>query len=528
MRAGVPARRFDAVSSETSTSPRSSTGTDRAEDPSPQQAGDQPASQPTGAPDSPASAPLPPVALVLFGATGDLAAKMVLPAIAALAATGELPEQWRLIGNGRGQVSDEEFRDHLRDVLQPGDDGAVIDAEAFDQLAASVRFAGDGFSSEDPGQLPGVLGQALDELGEDAQVIHFLALPPTTFVPYTEALRDHGLADGARVIYEKPYGESKKNFEELDELVGSVFDEEDVFRIDHFLGKEATQQLHVLRYANRWIEQLWCADAVEQVQVDVPESLDVADRAEFYDATGAMKDMLVTHLLQVAAEVAMDPPADASAAAIAAGREAALADFRAIDPAEAVLGQADGYTDLEEVADGSTTDTFVAARVWVDSDRWRGVPFLLRSGKYLAGDAQQVSLVLRRPEDVVDGVDLGGDGDHRKALVVELSGDGRLRIGVSAQRPGSEGDLVDGELVMALPDLPGAAPLPPYASLLRDVMLGERALFTTPDGLAQTWRIVEHLADDQRPHVQAYAQGSWGPQAAHDLPGAVGWLTEQE
>ncbi len=517
VRAGAGAPRFEAVS----------TDTNRAEDPSPEQAEDQPASAPKDAPDSSASAPLPPVVLVLFGATGDVAAKMVLPAIAALAAAGELPEDWRLIGNGRGQVSDEGFRDHLRGVLQPGEDGAVLDEKAFGQLAGSVRFAGGGFSSEDPGELPGVLHRAVEELGDDAQVIHYLALPPTTFIPYTEALRDHGLARGARVIYEKPYGESKKGFEELDELVGSVFDEVDVFRIDHFLGKEATQQLHVLRYANRWVEQLWCADDVEQVQVDAPEDLDVADRAGFYDETGAMKDMLVTHLLQVAAEVAAEPPADASPQTIAAGRERALEDFRAIDPSEAVLGQVDGYTDLEEVADGSTTDTFVAARVWVDNDRWRGVPFLLRSGKYLAGKSQQVSLVLRRPEHVPEGVDLGEEGEHRKALVLDLAGDGRLRIGVSAQRPGSEGDLVDGELVLDLPDLPGAQALPPYATLLRDVMLGDKALFTTTDGLAQTWRIVEHLADDQRPEVAPYAPGTWGPEAARDLPGEIGWLTEQ-
>ena len=488
---------------------------------------DQPGPQPTGeASDAPAQE-LPPVALVLFGATGDLAARMVLPAIAALAAAGGLPEHWRLIGNGRGQVSDEEFRDHLREVLRPGEDGAVVDEERFGQLAGSVRFAGDGFSSDDPGQLPDVLHRALEELGDGAQVIHYLALPPTTFVPYTEALRDHGLAEGARVVYEKPYGESKEGFEELDALVRSVFAEDDVFRIDHFLGKEATQQLHVLRYANRWVERLWCADEVEQVQVDVPEDLDVADRAGFYDETGAMRDMLVTHLLQVAAEVAMEPPADVSPQAIAAGREEVLKSFRAIDPAEAVLGQARGYTDLEEVADGSTTDTFAAAKVWVDTDRWRGVPFLLRSGKYLAGKAQQVSLVLRRPESPPSGMDLGSDGEHRKALVHDLSGDGRLTIGVTAQRPGGEGELADGALVLRLPDLPGARPLPPYASLIRDVMLGERALFTTPEGIAETWRVVEHLTDDRRPEVQPYESGSWGPDAAQELPGDVGWLTER-
>lgn len=478
-------------------------------------------SPPHGAPTD-----LPPTAIVLFGATGDLAARMVLPAVAALAAHGLLPEHWRLIGNGRGERSDDDFRDHVREVLDPSAEGAVLDAAAFEDFAANVRFAGGGFTADDPGRLPDVLASALGELGEGAQVVHYLALPPSTFQPYTRALSQHGLTDGARLVYEKPYGASEHDFRELDALVLSVVDEERVFRIDHFLGKEATQQLHVLRFANRWVEQLWHRDAVEQVQVDVPETLGVADRAEFYDETGATLDMLVTHLLQVAAEVAMEPPAGASARDLVIARESVLAAFRPIDPAEAVLGQVDGYRDLPEVADDSTTDTFTAARLWVDTDRWRGVPFLLRSGKQLAGGAQRVSLVLRRPEVGVPGVSLGADGEHVQALTLDLAGSGEVRIGVSAQRPGSEGELVDGALVLQLPDLPGAQGLPPYAVLLRDVLMGDRALFTGAEGLAQTWRVVGRLLQE-RPELRPYEPGSWGPQAAQALPGAVGWLAER-
>ena len=178
--------------------------------------------------------------------------------------------------------------------------------------------------------------------------------------------------------------------------------EEQVYRIDHFLGKEATQNLHVLRFANRMIGNIWCGEHVEQVQIDVPETLDVADRAAFYDATGALRDMVVTHLFQVAAEIAMEPPIDFSAENLQEAREAVLSAFRPLAAEDVVLGQADGYLDLPEVADGSTTDTYAAVRLWVDTDRWHGVPFLLRSGKYLAESAQRVSIVLKdagRPAD---------------------------------------------------------------------------------------------------------------------------------
>ncbi len=478
----------------------------------------------------------PPTALVLFGATGDLAARMVLPAVAALAARDLLPQRWLLVGNGRGDQGDEEFRDHVREVLDPTAEGAVLDEAAFADFAGHLRFAGGGFSVDDPGALPGVLAAAVEELGEGAQVVHYLALPPSAFLPYTRALADHDLVAGARVVFEKPYGASEEGFHELDELVLSVFEEEQVFRIDHFLGKEATQQLHVLRFANRWIEQLWCADAVEQVQIDVPETLDVADRAGFYDETGATLDMLVTHLLQVAAEVAMERPAGTEPHQLVAAREEVLAAFRPLDPAEVVLGQVEGYQELDDVSDDSTTDTFTAARLWVDTDRWRGVPFLLRSGKQLADSAQRVSLVLRAPGDPVPGAEpggaepggagQGGAGRRAQALTLDLSGSGALSIDVAARRPGGGGELVDGVLALGLPDLPDAEPLPPYATLLRDVLLGERALFTGSTGLDQTWRIAGPVLT-ARPPVQPYAVGSWGPAAAQDLPGGAGWLAQR-
>src|SRR3712207_1193001 len=300
-----------------------------------------------------------------------------------------MPPDWRLIGSGRGERSDDDFRDLVRDALADHGDGDPADG-----LLDRLRFAGGGHTPEDPGQLLDEVRRAREELGADAQLVHYLAVPPGAFEGITRGLDAHGLAAGARVVFEKPYGTSPDAFRELDELVHSVLDEEQVFRIDHFLGKEGTQDLHVLRFANGLFSSLWSREHVAQVQVDVPETLDVADRAEFYDATGATLDMLVTHLFQVAAEVAMEPPASLAAGDLQAAREAVLAAFRPLDPADVVLGRFEGYRDLDGVADDSRTDTFVAARLEVDTDRWRGVPFLLRTGKRMAEGHQQVTLVL--------------------------------------------------------------------------------------------------------------------------------------
>jgi glucose-6-phosphate 1-dehydrogenase len=247
------------------------------------------------------------------------------------------------------------------------------------------------------------------------------------------------------VVYEKPYGTSPEGFEQLDKAVHAVLDEEQVFRIDHFLGKQGTQDLHVLRFANQLFAGIWSREHVAEVQIDVPETLDINDRAVFYDQTGATRDMLVTHLFQVAAEVAMEPPVTMSAADLQAARESVIAAFRPLAPDQVVLGQYQGYRDVQGVAEGSRTDTFVAARLWVDTDRWRDVPFVLRTGKRMAGSAQQVTLVLRDVE---------------------------VRAG---------------------------EPLPAYAALLNDVLLGDRSLFTSREGLGFAWRTAAPLLADPPP-----------------------------
>jgi glucose-6-phosphate 1-dehydrogenase len=252
----------------------------------------------------------------------------------------------------------------------------------------------------------------------------------------------------------------------------------------------------------------------------VPETLDIDDRAEFYDATGATLDMVVTHLLQVAAEIAMEPPGSLEAGELLKARESVIGHFRPIDPTEVVLGQYEGYRDVEHVAADSQTDTFIAARMRVDTERWQGVPFLMRTGKRLAASEQRVTLVLRRPS--------GGpvDGAPPTAIGLSLKGAGELEIEVVTKRPGLDIALTTGAALLPLSHGDGPD-LPAYATLIRDVLKGDRSLFTSSEGLAAAWRTLAPLLD-HRPEVVPYAQGSWGPEAAQALPGADGWHLQRE
>jgi glucose-6-phosphate 1-dehydrogenase len=467
----------------------------------------------------PAGAPAPTV-FILFGATGDLASRMVLPAFYRLAREGLLPEQWRLVGNGRGDVAHEDFRAHFRDSVAKS--GTTPEPGDWDAFAERVFFAGGGFSADSPGSLLDVVGKACDSLGGDPQLVHYLAVPPAAFAGLTEALGQHELARDARVVYEKPFGTSGDDFRALDRVVHSVLDEQQVYRIDHFLGKEATQDLHLLRFANGTFAACWDREHVECVQIDVPETLDISDRAQFYDATGAVLDMLVTHLFQVAAEVAMEPPASLDALDLQAAREEVISHFRRLDPAEVVLGQFDGYRDVPGVDPHSNRDTFVAATLWIDTDRWRGVPFYLRTGKRMAASAQRVSLILREPAGPLTG-QLPRDAN---VLALSLAGDGEIDLSLVAKKPGPALNLDVAHAAIPLGGLPGADPLPPYVRLIHDVLLGDRSLFTRPDGLAAVWDVAEPLLS-RPPQVHSYAPGSWGPAQARDLIAPGCWLLGQ-
>ncbi|HEX3387571.1 MAG TPA: glucose-6-phosphate dehydrogenase (NADP(+)) [Streptosporangiaceae bacterium] len=461
-----------------------------------------------------------PTIFVLFGATGDLAKRLVLPAFYTLATEGLLPKEWRLVGNGRGDVAHEDFRSHVHNALT--EFGSKPEPAAWKSFSERVFFAGGGFNTDSPGSLLDALGKARTSLGTEAQLVHYLAVPPVAFSELTKALGQHGLAKEARTVYEKPFGTSQKNFEALDRVVHSVFDEQQVYRIDHFLGKEACQDLHALRFANELFAAMWNRNHVESVQIDVPEKLGVTDRAGFYDATGAVLDMVVTHLFQVAAEVAMEPPATLGALDLQSAREEVISCFRPLDPAEVVLGQFDGYRDVPGIAADSSQDTYVAARLWIDNDRWRGVPFYLRTGKRLAATEQKVSLILREPSGPLAG-QLPSDTN---VLSFSLAGDGEICLSLMAKKPGPTLVLESAQTSIPLASLKDADPLPPYVRLIHDVLLGDRSLFTRPDGLAAVWEVAGPLLAHP-PQVQPYAPGSWGPAGARDLIAPGRWLLGQ-
>ncbi len=460
-----------------------------------------------------------PTIFILYGATGDLAHRLVLPAFFQLAIAGLLPTDWRLIGNGRGNLSDEEFQERMRESLE--EFGPPPAEGPWDDVRVRLRFAGGGFDSSDPGTLLDVVKQAEAELGGRPQLIHYLAVPPAAFGPLTEAIGAHHLATGSRVIYEKPFGTSLESFTDLDRIAHQTFEETQIYRIDHFLGKEATQDIHVLRFANGLFAGAWNRTHIESVEIDVPETLDVAMRASFYESTGAILDMLVTHLLQLAADVAMDPPHCLEPECMAEEREKVIGTFRPLTHADVVVGQYEGYRTTAGVAADSRTETFVAARMWVDNERWDGVPFLLRTGKCLTESHQRVSVIFRDP---VPG--LPDQPKGKSVLGFELSGDGEIQLTLVVKEPGVTVSLGSSRVVIPLGQGYHTPSLPAYPRLLHDVLIGDRSLFTRPDGLAHVWKVAGEILND-KPEPLMYPKKSWGPPEAAELIAPDHWLLGQ-
>lgn len=458
----------------------------------------------------------PSTIFVLYGATGDLARRLVLPALYRLAIAGLLPEDWRLVAEGRGEATSEEFQEEVQSALE--EFGPPPSQGPWDEVRPRLLFAGGGFTVGDPGSLLDVVSQAKKELGGNPQLIHYMAVPPAAFGALTEAIGAHGLAPGSRVVYEKPFGTSLESFRQLDRIAHATFEELQIFRIDHFLGKEATQNIHVLRFANGLFAGAWDSSHIESVQIDVPETLDVAMRADFYDATGAILDMLVTHLFQIAGELAMESPHCLEPDCLAEAREAVIGCFRPLSASDVVVGQYDGYRDVGDVPADSRTETYVAARMWIDNERWRGVPFLLRTGKCLVESRQRVSVVFK---DAVPG--LPGQPGGGSILGFELSGDGEIELGLVIKQPGPEMTLGVGTTTLPLGSASIGAPLPAYSLLLHDVLTGDRSLFTRPDGLEHVWTVADGILKN-KPEPAPYARGSWGPREAVELARPHAWV----
>jgi glucose-6-phosphate 1-dehydrogenase len=457
-----------------------------------------------------------PTVFILYGGTGDLAHRLVLPAFYRLAIAGLLPPDWRLVGNGRGDVAHEDFAETVRQSLEQF--GPKPSEGPWEEVRSRLRFAGGGFDRDDPGSLLEILAEAENELGGAAQRVHYMAVPPSAFGKLTEAIGVHGLADGSRVVYEKPFGTSMETFRDLDHIAHETFEEPQIYRIDHFLGKEAAQDIHVIRFANGLFARAWNRDHIESIQIDVPETLDVATRASFYESTGAILDMLVTHLFQLAAEVAMEPPHCLEPECIGEARERVIGCFRPLTATDVVVGQYEGYRDIPGVPADSRTETFVAARMWVDNERWRGVPFLLRTGKCLAESHQRVSVVFRDPDP-----GLAGQPKRGSVLSFELSGDGEIDLSMVAKKPGPDLTLCPASVVLPIGTAFHTPALPAYSRLLHDVLIGDRSLFTRPDGLEQVWKVADAILGE-KPEPIPYPRGSWGPAEAREVAGAYNWI----
>jgi glucose-6-phosphate 1-dehydrogenase len=457
--------------------------------------------------------------LVVFGARGDLAARKLFPGLFHLAVAGLMPEDFRIIGSGRhAPDSQDAFRDHVRDALR--EHGRHEDG--VDDFLARVSFVAS--SADDGNDLAAAVRSAEEELGDHGERLLYLSIPPGTMGALVQMLGRTGLADGAAVVVEKPFGTDVASARELNATLHDVLDEERIFRIDHFLGKEAAQNILAVRFANGLFEPLWSREHVAYVQIDVPEDLDIEGRAGFYEGTGAFRDMVVTHLMQVFGLVALEPPVRVDAAGLHAERTKLFEAVRPLDPARVVFGQYEGYRDEEGVDDASRVETFAALEVRVDTWRWSGVPFYLRTGKAMGAGRRTVTVGFHEPPLRMFALRDGTrDGARPNEIVFELSDDPEVSIDVLAKVPGPVLELgpaalrLDVEAAFA-----GDGALEAYERLLHDVMVGDPTLFTRAEQVERLWEICQPVLDDP-PAPLSYARGSWGPEEALALPGPRGW-----
>ena len=459
--------------------------------------------------------------IVLFGATGDLARRKLLPGIFHLFEAGLMPERFALIGAARSDLSDEEFSELAREAVC-GSGRRPVEGESWNRFVASLGFAstGDGFE-----QLGGAVASARDEL-HDARLLHYLALPPAAAAGVIEDLGRAGLGGGARVIMEKPFGRDLASARELDALVHSVFDEEQVFRIDHYIGREAVQNLLALRFANGMFEPVWNRNHIDHVQIDVPETLSIEMRGGFYEETGAFRDMIVTHLFQVLSFVAMEPPVSLNAKSLMTEREKVFEAMKTLEPGDLVRGQYAGYREEEGVAAASDTETFVALRAFVDNWRWEGVPFFLRSGKRLADTHHLLTVAFSEPPRRMFPIDCTqvAESYGHDHLSFELGDPGSISASFLAKVPGPKMQLGQAHMRFSYADSFGGAEraLDAYERLIYDVMVGDRTLFTTSAAIERLWEISEPVVREPPP-VEIYEPGSWGPEATDALLAPHRW-----
>lgn len=458
-----------------------------------------------------------PHVVVLFGATGDLARRKLLPGLFHLSMS-QLAPQLRIVGTSLDDL-DDGFRDIAVQACREFSRSPASTGE-HEAWARTLTYVP---QSAGPEALAAAVRTQADQLDAAPRLLHYLSVPPAAAIPAIRMLEQANLVSDAAVVMEKPFGTDLDTAVALNASIHQTFDESQVFRIDHFLGKEPAQNILAFRFGNGLFEPIWNRTFIDHIQIDVPEKLSLEGRAAFYEPTGAFKDMVVTHLFQVLAFVAMEPPTELASEAITVEKNKVFRSMVPLDPANVVRGQYRGYRDEPGVAPDSDTETFIALKCEIDNWRWAGVPFYLRTGKCLAEGQRIISIAFREPPRSMfpAGSGVGAHGpDH---LTFDLADQSKLSLSFYGKRPGPGMKLDKHSMQFQMADTETAGDvLEAYERLLLDAIHRDRTLYTASQGIERLWEVSAPLLADPPP-VRGYDIGSWGPNAIHQLIAPHAW-----